>query len=87
MLSCREATRLLSDSLDRRLPFGRRVRLRIHVLICVACRRYARHIALLNDLVIARLRDEPDQAAPPGFTLSKDARRRIQETLDQFPQS
>ena len=38
MLSCKETTRLLSQGEDRKLAFGERVALRVHLAICKGCR-------------------------------------------------
>jgi hypothetical protein len=38
MLSCKETARLLSQGEDRRLAFGERVALRVHLAICKGCR-------------------------------------------------
>jgi len=38
LLSCKEATRLLSQREDRKLAFGERVALRVHLAICNGCR-------------------------------------------------
>jgi hypothetical protein len=38
MLSCKETSRLLSQGEDRRLGFGERVALRLHLAICDGCR-------------------------------------------------
>ena len=38
MLSCKETTRLLSQGEDRKLAFGERVALRVHLAICQGCR-------------------------------------------------
>jgi predicted anti-sigma-YlaC factor YlaD len=48
MLSCKEAARLLSQDLDRRLPFGRRVALRVHLAICDGCTNFSKQIAFLR---------------------------------------
>ena len=37
LLSCKETTRLLSQGLDRKLAFGERVALRVHLAICDGC--------------------------------------------------
>lgn len=47
--TCREAVRLQSDSLDRTLPFPERLGLRLHLLLCKWCRRYARQIRFLRE--------------------------------------
>ena len=40
MMSCRELTELASDYLDGRLSTPARLRVRLHLLMCNACRRY-----------------------------------------------
>jgi hypothetical protein len=54
ILSCKEATRLVSQGLDRRLPFGRRVALRIHLAICDGCTNFRKQAEFLRRAV-ARL--------------------------------
>ena len=48
MLDCKHAARLLSQSMDRELPLGQRVRLRLHLLICDACTNFGRQLKLLR---------------------------------------
>ncbi len=59
MLSCKEATRLVSEGLDRELPFWRRMRLRLHVVMCRGCSRYTRQITALNRLISDHYGDDP----------------------------
>ena len=49
MLSCKEATRLLSQAEDRRLAYGERLKLRLHLGVCAACSRFSRQLALMRD--------------------------------------
>ena len=51
MLSCKEVTHLVSEELDRRLGFGERLRLRIHLLICDGCANFSRQLAFLRRAV------------------------------------
>lgn len=51
ILSCRETTRLVSQGLDRELAFGERVALRVHLVICLGCRRAGRQMAFLRKAV------------------------------------
>ena len=48
MLSCKEVTRLVSQGLDQRLPFGRRVALRIHLAICDGCTNFSKQMVFLR---------------------------------------
>ena len=47
-LTCKEATRLISEGMDRRLSFPERIRLRLHVGICDACTRFTSQVAFLR---------------------------------------
>lgn len=51
MISCRETTRLVSQGLDRELAFGERVALRMHLVICLGCRRAARQMRFVRRAV------------------------------------
>ena len=51
IISCRESTRLVSQGLDRELAFGERVALRVHLVICLGCRRAGRQMAFLRKAV------------------------------------
>ena len=48
MLSCREATRLVSQGLDRELALGERIALRVHLAICTGCRNVDRQLSFLR---------------------------------------
>ena len=49
MLSCKEATRLMSQSMERPLTLGERLSLRLHLVICIGCRRAERQFRFLRD--------------------------------------
>jgi len=57
ILSCKEVTRLVSQDMDRRLPFGRRVALRVHFAICEGCTNFSKQMAFLRKAV-ARLAEQ-----------------------------
>lgn len=66
LLSCKETTRLLSQGEDRRLAFGERVALRVHLAICLGCRRAGRQMEFLRRAV-GRLADqELTRGTAPG---------------------
>lgn len=48
MLTCKEASRLQSQALDRRLDFGERLSLRFHMALCDACTRVSRQLDFLR---------------------------------------
>jgi hypothetical protein len=47
-LTCKQASRLLSEDMDGRLGFGRRLALRLHLLACDACTRVKAQMAFLR---------------------------------------
>ncbi|MCF8200290.1 MAG: zf-HC2 domain-containing protein [Sulfuritalea sp.] len=49
MMSCKQATELMSQEQDRQLTFFERINLRIHVLICDACNNYRQQMSVLRD--------------------------------------
>ena len=48
ILSCKEATQLVSQGMDRRLRVPERLALRLHLLICRGCRNFSRQAAFLR---------------------------------------
>ena len=81
MLSCNDVTRLISESMDHSLPLGKRVGVRLHLLICTFCARYERQLLLIRDTV-RRLAAMEDSYGPlTGELLSEEAKGRIRKSL------
>ena len=57
-LSCKEATRLISQREDRQLSLGERIALRLHLAICRGCRAVSEQIPFLRR-ALRRYLDEP----------------------------
>ena len=55
-IDCKEASRLLSQAMDQKLPLWDRARLRLHLAACDACRNFSRQLEFLRRAV-ARLLD------------------------------
>lgn len=51
MLSCRQASQLLSQSLDRRLSWQERMGLRLHLMVCDVCQRFGRQLLIMRNAV------------------------------------
>ena len=86
MLNCREATRLISQSMDAKLPWHRLLAMKVHLLYCVWCRRYAAQLEFLRK---ATKQLPPENLACEPQTLSIEAkaqmRARLQEDLKNLP--
>jgi predicted anti-sigma-YlaC factor YlaD len=55
-ITCQQASRMLSQQQDERLPFGKRVKLRFHLAACSACNNVSRQWASIR-LALQKLRD------------------------------
>ncbi len=75
MLSCREAARLVSEGLDHKLPWTRRLSLRTHLMMCGACSLFRRQVEGLDRL--ARRRFGEFDLTEVDAALSPEVRQRI----------
>lgn len=46
--TCKEIHRLTSEGMDRELTFIERARVRLHLMVCTACRNFTGQMALLR---------------------------------------
>ena len=47
-ISCKDASRAISQMQDASVPLGVWLRVRVHLLLCAACLRFARQIRFLR---------------------------------------
>lgn len=76
--TCAEMTRLTSVALERPLPLRARLRMRLHFVICVWCRRY---FAQINFLRQASAQSAQRWEALAVRRLSPEARLRMMRRL------
>ncbi len=81
MLSCKEVSHLVSESLDRQLPLVQRLRVRLHLLMCRFCSRFRQQTLFLRDAARRYLRAIEETETGPGTALSPEARERIKRSL------
>jgi Putative zinc-finger len=55
LVSCKEASRLLSQREERRLSAAERIKLAVHLRLCDACTRFSRQLAFIRE-ALARYR-------------------------------
>jgi predicted anti-sigma-YlaC factor YlaD len=82
-LTCQQATALLSESLDHRLPLYQRILLRLHLPLCRACQRFQEQFSFLRNLIRQRAKSN-SPVAPPA--LSAEARTRLKRALNSSQQ-
>lgn len=58
--TCREIHRLTSEGMDRQLSGIERLRMRLHLLLCVGCSRFGEQTALLRRAVRERSAKESE---------------------------
>ena len=51
MMTCQEATQLLSMAQDEKLPAGKRVALRLHTTVCSGCRNAGKQFQEIRRLI------------------------------------
>jgi hypothetical protein len=81
MLSCKDVTKLVSESMDRSLPLGKRAGVRLHLLVCRFCERYRRQLLLLRETARYLGLEGELPGDPFPETLSQGARDRIRSVL------
>jgi hypothetical protein len=80
--SCKDTVRLVSESLDGELPLGRRLALRLHLLLCGMCTRFRRNLLFLR-AAARRLEEQADSWDSEQGRLSAGARERMKHALEE----
>ena len=85
MLNCRDATKRISESLDKPLPVFARMELKLHLWMCRFCARFEKQMLFLR--VIFKRYEKQTQAEsdlPPDFPrLSPEAAERLKNALQE----
>jgi hypothetical protein len=79
MLNCKNASQLISQSLDRKLSFKQRWQLKFHLFICDACYRFNQQLYQLRAM-LNKMRQQTE--ADVSITLSTEAKERIKEKIN-----
>lgn len=78
MLTCKQASQLVSISLDRPLSWSERLQLKLHLLLCNACRRFNQQLQMLRAVLrLTRNQIENDSS----IQLPADAKTRIEREI------
>ena len=77
MLTCKEIAQLVSEGLDRELPWHERLQVRIHLFLCSACGLYEKQMNLLRSFA-KRFREREEDVE-----LGQEAKERIKRLLEK----
>ncbi|MEQ1600569.1 MAG: zf-HC2 domain-containing protein [Methylophilaceae bacterium] len=77
MLNCKQASELASQAMDTALPFGKRLSLKLHLMMCHGCSNFTHQMAFLRKAA----KHWDDSGHAESLHLSNEARKRIQEAL------
>lgn len=80
MLKCKDASRLMSQSLDRRLGLKENFSLKLHLLICKSCLIFDKQLDYLHQLC-KKFAAQTDDINSPQQGLTAEARERILKEL------
>ncbi|MES1987085.1 MAG: zf-HC2 domain-containing protein [Pseudomonadota bacterium] len=79
MLTCKQASQIISQSLDTPLSWSDRMRLKFHLFICDACTHFNQQLRLIkNAIQRMKLETENDDT----IQLTVDAKARINQAID-----
>lgn len=77
--TCQQTVETISNSMERRLSLRDRVKVKLHLWICVWCQWYLEHLHLIRDAARAKGNEAVDVITEVG--LSDEARERIRRKL------
>ena len=75
---CREVIKLLSQSMEVKLPITTRIKLRLHYLICAWCQRYEEQLRALRKIA-SLFPERADDCCPE--TLPDSSKERLKQAL------
>jgi hypothetical protein len=78
--TCKEVTRMASDTMERKLPLRQRLDMKLHLLICTMCMRYVKQLQFMHDAIQQHAAQIETGATSP-LTLPDDARERMKQRL------
>lgn len=78
LFNCEKIARMVSDSMDQDLPYGKRMGIRLHLMMCRYCTRFAQQLKQLRTAIQAGADDE----LPPQ-SLDDKVKQRMRRNIDE----
>lgn len=85
MLNCKDTSRLVSESMDRKLPWRKRLEVRLHLFVCDNCARYKMQLYLLRRVFKNHAVSQEEASSPVLDEKVKDRLRRLVEKNEPSP--
>ncbi len=79
MYNCKEVSEMVSESMDRALPFYQRVLIRMHLLMCKYCTRVREQFKVIR--AASRYEELHGKELDSSRSLSNDGKERLKEFL------
>jgi predicted anti-sigma-YlaC factor YlaD len=80
MLTCKQTSELISQSLDKPQTWKTRFDLKLHLMMCKACQQYAKQMHTIKSNIF-KLRESIQ--SDESITLSEEAKKRMIDKLNQ----
>ncbi|MCK5014326.1 MAG: zf-HC2 domain-containing protein [Candidatus Omnitrophica bacterium] len=81
MISCKCASRLISEQLDHPLPLSSRIMLKIHLVMCTNCVFFGRQIKALKNIIGRHADPKEEHPSPHTTSLSAEVQERIKSLM------
>ncbi len=82
MMSCKEVSRLLSESMERKLSFWERIGLWFHLSMCKLCNGFSKDLQQLREAARRHAEDVENDTGDSDAVLSSEARERMKRRLE-----
>ncbi len=82
MKSCKEVSRLLSESMERKLSFGVRIGLWFHLSMCKLCKGFSKDLQQLREAARQHAENVENDTGVSEGVLSNESRARMKRMLD-----
>ena len=83
MLSCKEASRLISEELDRKLSLYERVMLKMHLAMCSVCKHVQRQLEALSKVISSKAQSQETSSFSEGPSLSESSKEHMKSLLHE----
>jgi hypothetical protein len=72
IIPCREATRLISQAMERKLTWRESIQLKLHLAVCELCQMFAKQIRGLHELLGSYHPQEEERLSPESKAQLKE---------------